>query len=268
MKRLLGLLLTVLLLASCRDRLGLEDIPTVANIDAVATETILTQNAPPPGYRDGIEVPELDAGLNLLPGWRSETQFSFDGVFARTPRTTSASTSAQIWFNQLASAQRVVLQTSGDLLGENSASNLEGVRLGPDAFLVVDGTCRANAGSDAEAVADLSVGALIGGVSHATPAGQRAVINGEEVWRYAFTANDLVLPNIRPADDGQIVVTSGELWFAPKYDAVIRFWLLLDVENVVIFGGESQLPVSGQVIIRYDLYDIGVAPNITVPFGC
>jgi hypothetical protein len=35
---------------------------------------------------------------------------------------------------------------------------------------------------------------------------------------------------------------------------------------VVIF--DRQLPVTGQVVMRYDLYEIGEAFNITVPFGC
>ena len=48
--------------------------------------------------------------------------------------------------------------------------------------------------------------------------------------------------------------------------AVVRFYVNLDVENAFIF--DRQLPVTGQVILRYDLYDIGVVPNITVPFGC
>jgi len=38
------------------------------------------------------------------------------------------------------------------------------------------------------------------------------------------------------------------------------------VEKAIIF--DRQVPVSGQVIVRYDLLNIGDVPNITVPFGC
>ena len=38
-----------------------------------------------------------------------------------------------------------------------------------------------------------------------------------------------------------------------------------------IVGGwdsELELPVDGQVIVRYDLYDVGQITNIAVPNGC
>jgi hypothetical protein len=114
--------------------------------------------------------------------------------------------------------------------------------------------------------ADLGAGNLIGGVNQAIPDGVKAVINGEQVWRYAFTVNDLNLPQIQTGDSGRITGMTGEMWMAPERDAVIRFYLNLDVENAIIF--QSALPVTGQIIIRYDLYDIGVDPNITQPFGC
>ncbi|HVU11656.1 MAG TPA: hypothetical protein VHD90_10270, partial [Phototrophicaceae bacterium] len=66
--------------------------------------------------------------------------------------------------------------------------------------------------------------------------------------------------------NGKIQLDSGELWISPSPHAVVRFYLNLDVDNVVIF--DQQLPVTGQIQIRYDLYDIGNAFNITTPFGC
>ena len=56
------------------------------------------------------------------------------------------------------------------------------------------------------------------------------------------------------------------MWISPAHNAVVRFYLNLDVTNVVIF--DRQLPVTGQVTMRYDLYDIGSDFNITTPFGC
>jgi hypothetical protein len=94
----------------------------------------------------------------------------------------------------------------------------------------------------------------------------RAVINGEEVWRYTFSAEELSLPQIQIGDDGHVTLLGGELWVAPAREAVIRYYANLDVENVILL--DSTLPVTGQIIIRYDLYEIGVDPNITQPFGC
>ena len=257
------LLLLLLLAAACRERMGLEDLPTVANIDARATEIVLTENAPPPGYRGSIDVPRIDQGLPELEGWHYEAQLLFEGVFTGTPRTTTVEIAASVWFNQLASARRVVVQDSSALLGQGEDAELEGVRMGPDAFLVIDGVCQTGAEEAAETVASLSAGDLIGGVARAVPAGQRAIINGEEVWRYEFEPEALLLPNIQ---GGQVTYTSGELWFAPQHEAVVRFYLNLDVENVIVLG--SELPVSGEVLIRYDLMDVGEAANISVPFGC
>jgi hypothetical protein len=68
------------------------------------------------------------------------------------------------------------------------------------------------------------------------------------------------------SEGGGVRLTGGEIWVAPALKAAVRFYVNLDVDNAIIF--DRQIPVSGQVILRYDLYDVGVIPNITVPFGC
>jgi hypothetical protein len=256
----------LLVLTGCTGQRGqtLEDIPTPASIAGLATAQYLTQNAPPPGFRDAITVPEVDKNLNSLTGARYIVQLEFNGVFARTTRQTSANATAEVWLAQITSARRVEVNTSGELIGrENNA--FEAVRLGPDAFLVRNNTCLKE-GPDAATAADLRAGTLVGGVKQAAPTGRRATLNGQEAWEYAVQPDALNLPSIRLADDGTLKLSGGELWFAPASNTVIRFYLNLDVTNAIIF--DRQLPVSGQVIIRYDLYDIGVAPNITVPYGC
>jgi hypothetical protein len=244
----------------------LEDLPTQASIEGAATAQFLTENAPPEGFRDEISFPEVDAGLNELAGWRYVVNLEFEGTFARTPRQTDATASAEVWFNQLGTARRVVVSTSGELIGQEEDAEYEAVRLGPDAFLVRDNACLTNASNDAQTAADLRAGELVGGVNRATPTSLRATLNGEEAWQYTFTASDLNLPAIRLSDEGQFTLTGGEIWVAPEHNAVVRFYVNLDVTNAIIF--DRALPVDGSVIIRYDLFDIGVAPNITVPFGC
>lgn len=265
--RLACLLLLAILLAACTGRRGqqVDDIPTLIPLDVAPTAFLLTENAPPPGFRESVAFPEVDARLNQLAGWRYLVTLEFDGIFARTPRETNATARAEVWYNQLGSARRVMVETSGELIGQEEDTSFEAVRMGPDAFLVRDNTCLSNAGDDAETAADLRAGFLVGGVTSATPTGRHAIINGQEVWEYRVTNDNLNLPAIRLDDDGSLNAT-GEMWVAPEHNAVIRFYVNLDVENAYIF--DRQLPVTGQVLLRYDLFDIGEATNITVPFGC
>lgn len=261
--------LAVAFSAACTTTRGLqpEDIPTQASLNDLATALPLTENAPPsPFNRPQTTFDAIDNHLLDLPGWRYVVQLDFDGTFARTPRQTSASARAEVWFNQLGSARRVVLSTTGELIGQQDDPGYEAVRLGPDSFLVREGACLVGARGDADAAADLRAGDLVGGVRTAVPGGRKAVINGVEVYLYTFTGDDLVLPSIRPADGGSVTLASGELWIAPGANAAVRYYLNLDVDNVILF--DRQLPVSGSVRLRYDLYDVGTAFNITVPYGC
>jgi hypothetical protein len=123
--------LAAVALAACDARRGpgLEDIPTLASIDEMATQTVLTQNAPPEGWREPVSFPTVDAGLRELPGWRYEVQLEFEGVFARTPRRATASTRAEVWFNQLGSARRMVFQTTSELAGQPEETSYEVVWL-------------------------------------------------------------------------------------------------------------------------------------------
>lgn len=264
----LPVVLLALLVAGCdlsRRGQTLDDIPTLASVDALATSVVATENAPPEGFRGPVSFPLVDQTLESLSGWHYVVTLEFSGAFSGVPRETSASANAEVWYNQIGSARRVVVNTSGDLLGSDTASSYEAVRLGPDAFLVEEGACLANAGSDAEVAAGLTAGELVGGVTNAVPFGQRAILNGEEAYRYSFTADDLNLPTIT-LDEGGTLAANGELWVAPQHNAVVRYYVTLDLTKARIFGRPA--PVDGRVIIRYDLYDIGENFNITQPFGC
>jgi hypothetical protein len=266
LRRIPCLVALLLALAACGDHTQQNDeIPTQANIEALATAQILTQNAPPPGFRDALSYPEVDKNLNALPGWRYVVRLEFDGTFTGTSRATTANANAEIWFNQLGSARRVVVSTAGELLGREDAASYEAVRLGPDAFLVEDNTCLSNAGADADTAADLTAGQLVGGVKRAVPAGRHATVNGEDVYLYSFTNEDLNLPSIQ-LEDGGTINANGEFWVNPEHGVVVRFYAILDVTNARVFG--RTLPVDGRINMQYDLYDIGTAFNITQPFGC
>lgn len=259
------ILLILLSLSACNRSDTPEMLPTVAQPDAVATSFVLTENAPPTGF-DTVSFPKIDANLERLSGWRYEMVFGFDGVYARTPRETVSSTEASVTYNQVGSERRVVATIDNDLEGESEPIIFEGVRLGPDVFLLRDGICLPNASEAAEFVADLSAGDVLGGVKEATTAARIERINGEEVWLYDFNYEQIELPNVTFPDESRVLQMTGELWIAPQYNAVVRYYATLEVENVLIF--EETLPVTGTIIIRYDLYDVGVVPNISEPFGC
>jgi hypothetical protein len=266
--RLMLLLCVMVAVSACgTSRRGqrLEDIPTVASVDALATSVVQTENAPPEGFRGPVSFPRVDQTLQSLNGWRYSVGLEFSGSFSDVARETSASANAEVWYNQIGSARRVVVTTSGELLGSDRSTAYEAVQLGPDAFLVEDGACLTNAGDDAVLAASLTAGELVGGVDNAVPVGRRAVLNGEEAYLYSFTADDLNLPSITLEEGGTLAAT-GELWVAPARNAVVRFYATLDLTNARIFG--RALPVDGRVIIRYDVYEIGQDFNISQPFGC
>lgn len=269
MKSFMILLLVICLITACdmqRGQVVENVVPTQASIEDLATALPLTQNAPPPPYNGEVTRFSLvDNQLNELPGWRYVVQLEFNGVFSRTPRETQATARAEVWFNQLGSARRVVFNTSGDLIGLEEDVSYEAVRLGPDAFLVQENTCMGS-GNDAVTAADLNAGGLVGGVTRAVPAGMRATINGEEAYLFRFEPDALNLPPVRLGDDGRLTINSQELWISPTQNAVVRFYMNLYVENAVIFN--SQLPVTGDLLVRYDGFDFGTPFNITVPFGC
>lgn len=255
-------------LTACQ-RGQVDELPTrVPPPDVAMTAQVLTENAPPEGFREAIVFPQIDDKTLLLSNWRFEATLIFNGVFSGTPREANGTVVVNAWYNQLTQARRVVIEGTGNLFGEDEDTLVEGVRLGTNTFLVRDNTCLGEANGQAAIVADLLAGDLLGGVNRAVPNGKKATVNGEDVWLYAFDAADLVLPQIQQGANGIITVTGGELWLAPERNAIIRFYVNLDVENVTVQLFDTSLPITGTLLLRYDLYDIGVDPNISQPFGC
>ncbi len=259
------LVLLALALTGCQQRLSADMLPTPVTPEALAMAVLLTQNAPPAGF-DAVAFPAIDTNLSRLPGWRYTMLIRFEGVFTGTPRPTQASTQSEVWYNQVASSRRVVARAHGELLNQPELVDYEAVRMGPDVFMVRDGVCLGDADGEAGPAADLSAGALLGGVRGATSASRRARINDQEVWLYSFTYDDLVLPALQLGESGHILSASGELWVAPEHAVVVRYYLTMEVESASVFG--STLPLSGTLMLRYDLHEVGTLPNISVPFGC
>lgn len=269
-------------LAGCQSQRGLlpADVPTPADLDALATALPLTQYAPPAPYTAGTDdFARIDAGLAALPGWRAVGQVQFTGVYADDVTPAVAEVRIEINFNQVASARRITFASTGDLLAGEDAdapTGYEAVRLGPDAFVVRDGQCFS--GENAATAADLGAGDLVGGVTQALPVGRpSAVINGEMVFPFVPVASSstgdpaglpagLILPVLTIQPGGEVRLDSAELWIAPERRVVVRYYANLTVANVRLFDQERA--VSGTLVLRYDVYDLGTAFNLTVPFGC
>lgn len=265
-KRLRRLLWGVFLvvLAACRPREAEVVLPTVVDLDTAATQAVLTREAPPPGFAS-VSFPGVDANLDDIPGWRSEFSLAFNGNFSRTSRSATALTEGVQRYNLLQNARRLTISFVNTLQADANPIALEIVTLGEDPFLVRNGVC-IQAEDEARLAAQLSAGAVLGGVRQAVSAPQRAIINGQQAWRYTFTHEDLVLPGLSFGDDSRVTGLTGELWVSPALNAVVRYYLNLDVENVGLL--ESALPVTGTLLLRYDLYLEETPPNISVPFGC
>jgi hypothetical protein len=262
------LLMLVLSMTACRGRgQTLDDIPTlIPNVDALSTSVAQTETAPPEGYRETVSYETVDNNLRDLDGWHYRVQLGFDGVFSQTDRVTSATAAATVYGNQIASSRRVIVESDGELLQQPEGASFEAVRLGPDAFLVRNGVCLSNAEDAAMTATNISAGALVGGARNATPTGRREVVNGFTAWEYRIDLEQTNLPAVRFAEDTEITAMAAEMWVAPEIDAVVRYYVTLDLQNARLLLND--LPVSGQLRLRYDLLEANTQPNITVPFGC
>lgn len=265
---LAGLVVALCLtLAACTPPAADGPLPTaITDLDAAATAIVLTENAPPQPYRERISLPSFEDGLEFAEGWNYTVSAEFTGNYTGTSRAITSSTTAEVAYHQRTTSRRIELRAEGPLFTPGEPVVTEAVRIGQDVYVSSANTCRRADDPETAAVVEAGVGQIIGGVREAVPTGVRGTINGEPVYRYAFLQDALMLASIQPRDGGRASLMSQELWFSADKGALIRLYLTFDVDNVSLFG--SQLPVTGQLILRYDLFDLGQAPNISIPFGC
>jgi len=257
-----------MLLAGCRERLQPENVPTQASIESIATSMPLTQNAAPPELAGQVtRFSAVDVGLNELHGARYTVQLAFDGVFTGTTQAADASIRAEVVMDQISSARRVSATTTGSINdGSTAPVTTEAVRLGPDAFIVRDAACTTLAGSAPNTAADLTASSLIGGASPVTAAGRRATINNADAFLMSLAPDSLLLPAVSAGETGTLTLDSGELWVSAEHEVAVRYYLNLTIDNGELL--DLPRPVTGTVIVRYDVTDLDQPNNLTVPFGC
>ncbi|MBN1681833.1 MAG: hypothetical protein JW966_16250 [Anaerolineae bacterium] len=253
--------------AACSTSESGKPLPTVAEIDQIPTSLFLTENAPPSGF-GVVAFDPINANLSDRQGWSYTMSGRFEGTFDVSGDEATGSFKAQVWANEYSEARRVVLEVEGSALSPDDAlRRLEGVRLSNDYFIVdTNGQCTTG-DEQAAAIADLTAGQIIGGVSRAVPSGFRDTIAQTPVWQYTFSPGSVQLPAVHQ-DATSRVVLDADLWIAPSLNAVLRYELTLTVEHVRVLWAEE--PVSGTLYLFYDLdvLSLGQQPNISVPHGC
>ncbi|NLX08407.1 MAG: hypothetical protein GXY36_01990 [Chloroflexi bacterium] len=265
------LLLTLIVLslagAACTADPTEEPLPTLAQMETLPTAIFLTENAPPPGF-GLVSFDPIDANLGDRQGWFYTITGRFDGEFVESGDEAEGEFEIQVWANELGEARRVVLAVEGLALSpDEGVRRLEGVRLSNDYFIVDSGGQCTLGGEGATVIADLAAGQIIGGVVRAVPNGFRMEIEGVPAWQYTFAPEDARLPALHQGSDS-VVDLSAELWIAPQYNAVLRYDIVAQVENVRVLWSEA--PVSGQLVLHYavEAATLDTLPNITVPHGC
>jgi len=245
-------------------------LPTISSISMQQTAAVLTENAPPPTFQGTISFLPIDAHLSDQPAWDATLEIVFDGTRADDPpssqRTATGTLNVQLFHDELTSARRVLFNADGAAFGLSDARELEAVRLGNDYYLVTQGVCGTVTDTASRQIADLSAGGLLGGIAQAAPTGARQELNGLPSWEYRFLTSNVTVPLVHVQANGSVTVAAGSLWVAPSVNAVTRFTLTVNVQNVTLLN--ASLPVTGQLRETYTLGTVGQMHNISIPFGC
>lgn len=253
----------ILILAGCSG-LGQTPPPTPLDVDSLGTAIVLTENAPPAGL-ETVSYEVVDRGLDDLQGYRYTLEVRFEGMVDSDLTATTGTIQAEVWWDGIAPARRVRLAAAGAAFASDPRQ-LEAVRI-TDSYYLVDqnGRCSASLQEAARGVADLDAGTLIGGVAEAAYSSTRATLNGVDAYRYTVTPANAILPPVGLLEGGGLEL-DGELWVNPQSGVVVRYYANVTLSHVTLF--ESEIPVSGELFIRYDVFDLDVVPNISIPFGC
>ncbi len=248
-------------------------LPTLVDPTTWPTALFLTENAPPPGFGE-VDFSNIDRHLAQHQGWAYTMSGVFEGQTDADGQPAQGKFTVYVEGHEPGQKRRVVLQAEGRaFLPHDALLKLEGVRWSNDYYIVdVNGVCTVDVGGHeiGSAVADLSAGQLIGGVTRAVPTGHRQTIEGLEAWQYTFAPEAVRLPTVARYPDSQVQLEA-DLWIAPEINAVVRYELTAQVSRVhLLWADRNGSTVSGTLYLRYelDVPALDVLPNISVPHGC
>ena len=248
-------------------------LPTRVDPTTWPTALFLTENAPPAGFGE-VDFSAIDRNLEQHQGWVYTMNGVFDGTEDATGEEVHGEFTVQVEAHEPGQKRRVVLSAEGRaFLPHDALLKLEGVRWSNDYYIVdVNGVCTVDKGGHevGSAVADLSAGELIGGVTRAVPTGHRQEIAGVAAWQYTFAPEAVRLPAIARYPDSQVQLQA-DLWIAPEINAVVRYEVTAQVSRVhLLWADRNGSTVTGTLYLRYelDVPALDVLPNISVPHGC
>lgn len=259
-----------ILLAACDRILGDDSevvIPTIANLDfdQYQTALVFTANAPPSGF-ETIAFPEIDDNLLTVVQSRFEINVSFEGYDSLTSEPLTGFMRLRSWNDELNVSRHIQMEFVNDLFSGGS-SNLDIVRISNNYYMVdANGICTYDAAVIAE-IANLRAGQLIGGVEFAQPTGNKEVINNVLAWQYGFDPQFINDPAVQLADESaELDFLTGEIWIDPTHNIAVRYAVEMNIHKATVLFGNRQ--VTGRLRYQYDVYDIGIMPNISIPNGC
>lgn len=271
---LYGLISTILiasvLLAACDQILGEDEpviIPTVADMDfnQFQTALVFTANAPPTGF-DTIAFPEVDDNLITTVYSRFEINVYFDGYDSNTAEALNGYMRLQSWNDEQHVSRQVKIEFVNDVFSGGS-SNLDIVRISNDYYMLdANGICTYDPALIGD-IANLRAGQLIGGIQFAQPTGRKEVVNNLMAWQYGFDPQFVNGPAVEFAEETSVFdLLTGEIWVNPEHNIVLRYAIEMNVHKARLLFGNRE--VTGRLRYQYDVHDIGIQPNISIPNGC
>lgn len=266
MRQLLTLAFILMMGLTACDFGGDEPIPTEANFESLGTSTVLTEQAPPEGFGE-ISYPVIDDKLTQLPYAHTIINVRFTGVYDDNGQRAEGSMELDALSNNLSNSRILKLTFDGDIFTD-SALAITAARISNSYFMI---TPNSDCNTDEEQVRDianLSAGQLVGGVRSAGPTGRKDTADnvqaGVEVYEYGFSPDAVVRPQIQTSSDLDFLV--GTVWVAPQLQIVTQYIVEMNVQNATLLFGKRA--VSGRLRYEYNVSEVDVEPNISIPNGC
>ncbi len=269
------ILLLMALTGACSSPERTENRPLPTRVDPTTwpTALFLTENAPPAPFGE-VDFSTIDRNLAQHQGWAYTVNGVFDGTLDADGEAVHGEFTVRVEGDEPGQKRRVVLQAQGRaFLPHDALLKLEGVRWSNDYYIVdVNGACTVDLGGReiGSAVADLSAGELIGGVTRAVPTGHRQEIAGLAAWQYTFAPEAVRLPAVARYPESQVQLEA-DLWIAPQINAAVRYEVTAQVSRVhLLWADRNGSTVTGTLYLRYelDVSALDALPNISVPHGC
>lgn len=265
-RQFLVIMLSLSFVLSACDFSGEDPVPTQADFESLGTSTVLTAQAPPANFSQ-ISYPVIDDKLAQLPYSHITINVRFTGVYDDNGERAEGSMEYNAFTNNLANSRIVQLTFEGDIFTD-SALAITAARISNSYFMITPNSdCNTNE-TEVRDIANLGPGQLIGGVNDAGPTGRKDVADdvrvGVEVYEYGFAPEAVVPPQIQTSSDLDFLV--GTVWVAPELQIVTQYIVEMNVQNATLLFG--QRAVSGRLRYEYNVSEVDIEPNISIPNGC